>query len=109
MGWWNIQNSCKPDYPRLRLGSASRATDAADYVLSRFKPAERTGIQEAIALGSQAVLTWVRKGIDVCMNQANGEPKAERPKKEKPKKEKPEKGSVADAPTTEPGPEKPRD
>jgi peptidyl-tRNA hydrolase, PTH1 family len=104
-GLRNIQEQLgTPDYPRLRIGigEPGEYQDAADYVLSRFKPGERTAIHDVIALGGQTVLTWVRKGIDVCMNQANGEPKPERPKKEKPKKERPEHGSVPDVPKAEP-------
>ena len=58
--------------------------DAADYVLSRFKPGERDVVEDAIAKAAQGVLTWVRSGIDVCMNQVNGEPKPKKPKTEKP-------------------------
>ena len=57
-------------------------------MLSRFKPAERAAVQDAVALAAQAVLVWARHGVDACMNRYNGEPKPERPKKEKPPKDK---------------------
>ena len=62
-----------------------------------------------MALAAQAVLTWVRRGIDVCMNQVNGEPKPEKPKKDKPKKDKTEPGSSEGKQAEEPGAEKPRE
>jgi PTH1 family peptidyl-tRNA hydrolase len=87
-GLRSIQGSLGTDeYARLRIGvgSPDEQMDAADYVLSRFKPGERDGVEDAIAKAAQGVLTWVRSGIDVCMNQVNGEPK---PKPKKPKAEK---------------------
>ena len=74
------------EYPRLRIGvgSPGEYLDAADYVLSRFKPGERAAVDGAVAQAAQAVLLWVRQGIDVCMNRVNGEPKPDKPKKEKP-------------------------
>jgi PTH1 family peptidyl-tRNA hydrolase len=78
------------EYSRLRIGVGSPGEhwDAADYVLSRFKPAERTVVADAIAQSAQAVLVWVRAGVDACMNRFNAEPQTEKPKKEKPTKDK---------------------
>lgn len=83
-----------PDYSRLRIGvgAPGEHLDAADHVLSRYKPGERAAVDDAIAQAAQAVLLWVRQGIDVCMNRVNGEPKPEKPKKEKPEKAKPTSG-----------------
>jgi PTH1 family peptidyl-tRNA hydrolase len=92
------QQLATSDYARLRIGvgSPGEHIDAADYVLSRFKPAERTAVEEATAQAAQAVVVWVKQGIDVCMNQVNGEPKPERPKKEKKdKKDEPSKTDKA--------------
>lgn len=86
-GLRSIQGSLGTDeYARLRVGvgSPDEHMDAADYVLSRFKPGERDVVEDAIAKAAQGVLTWVRSGIDVCMNQVNGEPKPKKPKPEKP-------------------------
>lgn len=86
-GLRSIQGSLGTDeYARLRVGvgSPDEHMDAADYVLSRFKPGERDVVEDAIAKAAQGVLTWVRSGIDVCMNQVNGEPKPKKPKADKP-------------------------
>jgi PTH1 family peptidyl-tRNA hydrolase len=85
------------DYSRLRIGvgSPGEHLDAADHVLSRFKPGERAAVEEAVAQAAQAVQLWIRQGIDVCMNRVNGEPKTEKAKKEKSEKRKPP--SVKDA------------
>jgi peptidyl-tRNA hydrolase, PTH1 family len=86
-----------PEYSRLRIGVGSPGEhwDAADYVLSRFKPAERKAVEDAVAQAAQAVLVWVRRGIDACMNQFNADPQPEKPKKERPAKAK-----KADPPAT---------
>ena len=80
------------EYSRLRIGvgAPGERLDAADHVLSRFKPGERKDVEDAIAQAALAVLLWVRQGIDVCMNRVNGEPKPERPKKDRPKDKKDE-------------------
>ncbi len=60
------------EYPRLRIGvGAPEGEDAADYVLDRFRPTERPIAQEAFARAVQAVVVWVRQGIEACMNQFN--------------------------------------
>jgi len=93
-GLRNIQEQLgTPEYARLRIGidSPGEFMDAAEYVLSRFKPGEKPVVTDAVAVAAQSVLLWVRSGIDVCMNRVNGETKVEKPKKEKPakKQEKP--------------------
>jgi peptidyl-tRNA hydrolase, PTH1 family len=63
-------------YPRLRVGIGDReAIDAADFVLGRFRNAERPIIDDALILASQAVAVWVTRGIDAAMNQFNGSAK----------------------------------
>jgi peptidyl-tRNA hydrolase, PTH1 family len=89
-GLRNIREQLGTDeYARLRIGvgAPGEHLDAADHVLSRFKPGERKAVEEAVAQAAQAVLLWVRQGIDVCMNRVNGEPKPDKPKKEKPPKD----------------------
>jgi PTH1 family peptidyl-tRNA hydrolase len=73
------------DYNRLRIGVGSPGEhwDAADYVLSRFKPGEKAQVDDAVAAAAQAVLIWIREGPGPCMNKVNGDPKPEKPKKEK--------------------------
>ncbi len=46
--------------------------DAADFVLSRFRPAEKATIDESLISASQAVAVWVSQGIDAAMNRFNG-------------------------------------
>jgi peptidyl-tRNA hydrolase, PTH1 family len=60
-------------FPRLRIGIGERGeADAADYVLSRFRSAERAAIDDALILATQAVAVWVSQGIDAAMNRFNG-------------------------------------
>src|SRR5262245_40107792 len=65
------------EYSRLRVGvdAPGEHLDAADHVLSRFKPGERAVVEEAVANAAQAVLLWLRDGIDVVMNRFNPDPK----------------------------------
>jgi PTH1 family peptidyl-tRNA hydrolase len=61
------------EYARLRIGvGAPEGDDAVDYVLGRFRPAERAVIDEAVREAAQAVLVWVHRGIADCMNEYNG-------------------------------------
>lgn len=60
------------EYARLRIGvDAPGQADTADFVLARFRPAERPVIEEAISLALQAVSVWAREGIAECMNRFN--------------------------------------
>jgi PTH1 family peptidyl-tRNA hydrolase len=89
-GLRNIREQLGTDeYARLRIGvgAPGEHLDASDHVLSRFKPGERKAVEEAVAQAAQAVLVWVRQGIDVCMYRVNGEPRPDKPKKEKPPKD----------------------
>src|SRR5262249_37407256 len=89
------------EYSRLRIGvdAPGEHLDAADHVLSRFKPGERAAVEEAIAAAAQAVLLWVRQGIDVVMNRVNAGPEKEKPQKEK--KDEPEKPAKENPKPTE--------
>jgi peptidyl-tRNA hydrolase, PTH1 family len=61
------------EYPRLRIGiGENEGVDAADYVLSRFRNSERSAVEDALILASQAVDVWVTKGVDAAMNRFNG-------------------------------------
>lgn len=60
-------------YSRLRLGIGERGPiDASDFVLSRFKPAERPIIDDALITALQAIAVWVVQGVDAAMNRFNG-------------------------------------
>ena len=58
-------------YPRLRIGVGAPEDEVVDYVLGRFRPSERSAINEALELAVQAVVIWVREGIEKSMNQYN--------------------------------------
>jgi PTH1 family peptidyl-tRNA hydrolase len=60
-------------YARLRIGIGDRGPiDAADFVLSRFRPAERPVVDDALIDTAQAVAVWVSQGLDAAMNRFNG-------------------------------------
>jgi PTH1 family peptidyl-tRNA hydrolase len=60
-------------YARLRVGIGDRGpVDASDFVLSRFRAAERSVIDEALIDATQAVAVWVTQGIASAMNRFNG-------------------------------------
>lgn len=97
------------DFTRLRVGidAPNEHQDAADYVLGRFKPGERSAVEDAIARAAQAILVWVKEGNEACMNRFNGEPKPDKPKppKSKPSKPTDEKSDKeSPAPANEPKP-----
>jgi PTH1 family peptidyl-tRNA hydrolase len=60
-------------FARLRIGIGERGPiDAADFVLSRFRSAERPIIDDALILATQAVAVWIVQGTDAAMNRFNG-------------------------------------
>jgi PTH1 family peptidyl-tRNA hydrolase len=61
------------DYARLRIGIGDRGPiDAADFVLSRFRPADRPIVDDALIAACQAVAVWVSQGLEAAMNRFNG-------------------------------------
>ena len=61
------------EYARLRIGIGERGpVDATDFVLSRFRSAERPAIDDALILASQAVAVWATQGLAAAMNRFNG-------------------------------------
>jgi PTH1 family peptidyl-tRNA hydrolase len=86
-GLRDIQQQLGTDeYARLRIGVGQPGPgEAVDHVLSRFKPGEKKAVEEAVAKAAEAVLVWVKSGIEACMNRANGpDPSEQKPKKPKP-------------------------
>jgi len=85
-GLRNIQDHLgSPEYARLRVGVGAPPDEAVDYVLGRFRPAEKPVIAEAVGRAAEAALVWVREGIAACMNKYNGEvsdASRKRPKRE---------------------------
>ena len=60
-------------YARLRIGIGERGPiDASDFVLSRFKSAERPVMEDALIDATQAVAVWVAQGLEAAMNRFNG-------------------------------------
>jgi len=61
------------EYARLRIGIGDRGPiEATDFVLSRFRSAERPVIEDALIVATQAVAVWVAQGADSAMNRFNG-------------------------------------
>ena len=60
-------------FPRLRVGIGNNFPKGrqADYVLQKFTAEERDLIDKAIDLASDAILTFIRGGIDSAMNEHN--------------------------------------
>jgi PTH1 family peptidyl-tRNA hydrolase len=75
-GLRDIQNNLgTTEYPRLRIGvGSSDQADLVDYVLGRFRPAEKPVMEEAVQVAVQAVAVWIHRGVEVCMNQFNAGP-----------------------------------
>jgi peptidyl-tRNA hydrolase, PTH1 family len=92
-GLRNIQELLATDeYPRMRIGVGQPSVgEAVDFVLSKFKQAERAAVDDAVSKAAQAILVWVRAGLPACMNLANA---GEQPEK----KPKPPRNEKADKP-----------
>jgi len=60
------------NFPRLRVGIGdSGRMDGADYVLSRFSADERAAIDKTVRTAVEAILCWLRDGIDMAMTRYN--------------------------------------
>ena len=61
------------EFSRLRvgIGPVPDHWDAADFVLGRFGPSDRTMIDEQIDRAAEAVECWATEGIAVGMNRFN--------------------------------------
>jgi peptidyl-tRNA hydrolase, PTH1 family len=95
-------------FPRLRIGIGQppASLSAADYVLRRFLPNERTEVDLAVKRAADAVEVWVKDGIAAAMNRFNADPNAD--PKRKPKaspKGKTEQQNVARSESQEPSSE----
>lgn len=62
------------DFPRLRIGIGRPPgrMDPADYVLQNFSKDEASELPEILDRAEQAVLEFVRNGLDSAMNKFNG-------------------------------------
>ncbi len=61
-------------FPRLRFGIGDRYErgQQSDYVLSRFEAAESESVEQGLIKAEDAVLCFIREGIDSAMNNFNG-------------------------------------
>lgn len=60
-------------FPRLRLGIGNdfKRGRQSEYVLSPFSPSQRKIMDETLEVASDAILTFLRGGIETAMNQFN--------------------------------------
>jgi PTH1 family peptidyl-tRNA hydrolase len=72
-GLRDIQNHLgTTEYARLRIGvGPPEGRDAVDHVLDRFSPAEKPLIEDALLKAAQAVVVWLHRGVEACMNEFN--------------------------------------
>ena len=59
---------------RIGIGRPPASSDPSEYVLRRFRPAERDVINQTTELAADGVETWVTEGIDAAMNRYNQPP-----------------------------------
>ncbi len=61
------------EFPRLRFGVGNdfERGQQVDYVLSPFAASEQETVETGITQGTDAVLTFIREGIDIAMNRFN--------------------------------------
>jgi PTH1 family peptidyl-tRNA hydrolase len=63
------------EYPRLRIGVGAPTTvDSADFVLAKFRPAERAAAEESFDRAADAVEAWATHGLNRTMARFNGGP-----------------------------------
>jgi PTH1 family peptidyl-tRNA hydrolase len=67
---WQLQTD---EFARVRIGVGEKPSgwELADYVLSRFKPNETDGINQAVSEAASAVESILREGVDAAMNKHN--------------------------------------
>ncbi len=64
----------RQDYARLRIGVGPKPMDVddlADWVLSRFRAAERATLDDLLDEMCDAVACWAADGIETAMNRYN--------------------------------------
>jgi PTH1 family peptidyl-tRNA hydrolase len=73
-GLRDIQNKLGSTiYPRVRLGVGGPSeANLSGYVLGKFRPHEMTEAKMMVDDAVDAVWSWVKDGIQVCMNRFNG-------------------------------------
>jgi len=59
------------EFSRLRIGIGNTTGDLRNYVLGKFTGSERAIINKVIPRACDAIKTWIKEGIDECMNKFN--------------------------------------
>ncbi len=69
-----IESLGTKDFPRLRLGIGRPPgrMDPANFILQNFSRDEMKSISEILDAGADAVLEFVKNGLDMAMNKFNG-------------------------------------
>ena len=68
-----IESLGSDEFPRLRIGIGEAGQgDPRDFVLSRFEKDESETMEGAVRVAVSAVETWIREGLESCMNKFNG-------------------------------------
>ncbi|MBN2386224.1 MAG: aminoacyl-tRNA hydrolase [Anaerolineales bacterium] len=64
----------RDDFARLRIGIGRPPgrMDPADYVLQNFSQADMTILSETLNWAAEAVLAWIKDGLEAAMNRFNG-------------------------------------
>lgn len=72
-----VENLRTDAVPRLRLGIAPRDGEVegelSDFVLSEFGADERELVERIVQRGTDAVISWIDRGLEATMNEFNGE------------------------------------
>jgi len=66
-----IRHLGSEEFARLRMGIGSPNRAAVDYVLSKFKRAERSSVRAMVRQAADAVTTFLAEGIESAMNEFN--------------------------------------
>ncbi|OGX11659.1 MAG: aminoacyl-tRNA hydrolase [Omnitrophica WOR_2 bacterium GWB2_45_9] len=63
------------EFSRLRIGVSlpKKKQDVSDYVLTDFSPSEKKTIRQALDTAKEAVVCWLKEGIETAMNKYNGQ------------------------------------
>jgi PTH1 family peptidyl-tRNA hydrolase len=72
-----IENLRTAEIPRLRVGigpiEGEVDGDLADYVLEEFSAEQGELVERVVERAADAVESWIERGLDVTMNEFNGE------------------------------------
>lgn len=64
----------RDDFPRVKIGvgKAESGEDLADFVLGRFKPDERSVMEDLVKKAGDSIECLIKEGVDSAMNKYNG-------------------------------------